>query len=138
MATDGVMKLMSIAWSRYLIRMQRYHPPLCSRQILHEKLTSLAFGENGITKARKLAGDLTVKVQKACSLITRRCNSIAGHRTWRAFQIVSLYRQLYGEIRLIQTLRANLVRHRNLYAFLSSVGIFQWERDGISDEDIEV
>ena len=138
MASEGVCMALRLAWTRYLVRTKQFS----SQNIVsREKLVGLAFGASGRQKAKLLAENVSTKVHKACSLFTRQCNVIVGQRVWRAFQIVSWYRQLYGETRLLQTLRANLLRHckcknRNLYMLLSAAGIFQWERDGVTDQEL--
>lgn len=137
MGSESVFNVFRVVWTRFIVQRNRFSPSGAAHAI-RENLANLACGEHQYElKAKRFAETLNIRVQKACSLFTRRCNVIAGQRVWRAFQIVSLYRQLYGEKRLMQTLRANLLRHRNLYTLLSAVGIFQWERDGISDKDMQ-
>jgi hypothetical protein len=136
MASESVLTVFRLAWTRFLIQTNRFATSSAGH-VTREKVANFAFGEFALEKARQFTENINTKVQKACTLFTRRCNVIAGQRVWRAFQIVSLYRQLYGEKRLLQTLRANLLRHRNLYTLLSAVGLFQWERDGISDKEME-
>ncbi|XP_070209959.1 stAR-related lipid transfer protein 7, mitochondrial-like [Littorina saxatilis] len=139
MASEGVCSALRLAWTRYLIYTHRFssqNTPVVARK----RFASLAFGASGTQKAKQLAENLSNKVQEACSLFTSRCNVIAGQRVWRAFQIAAWYQQLYGEKLLLQTLRANLLRHcknRNLYMLLSAAGIFQWERDGVADKELQ-
>lgn len=137
MANEAVCMALRLSWTRYLVQTKQFSSKCF---VSREKLLSLAFGTSGRQKAKQLAEDINTKVQKACSLFTRQCNVIAGQRVWRAFQIVAWYRQLYGETRLLQTLQANLLRHcknRNLYMLLSAAGIFQWERDGVTDQELQ-
>ena len=136
MANEGVCMALRLAWTRYLVHTKQFSS---QNIVIREKLVNLAFGASGRQTAKQLAENISTKVQKACFLFTRQCNVIAGQRVWRAFQIASWYRQLYGETRLLQTLKANLLRHcknRNLYMLLSAAGIFQWERDGVTDQEL--
>ncbi|XP_076467875.1 stAR-related lipid transfer protein 7, mitochondrial-like [Babylonia areolata] len=135
MANEGIFTAFRFAWTRH------YSHKSHISSTIREKLINLAFGTSGRHKAKQLAENVSTEVQKACSQFAKQCNVIAGQRTWRAFQIFSWYQQLYGEQRLLQTLKANLLRHcrnknKQLGALLAAAGIFQWERDGITDEEL--
>ncbi|KAL8601270.1 hypothetical protein ACOMHN_003214 [Nucella lapillus] len=134
MATERIRVACRLAFTRY-------YSQTCQNIVTKEKLINFAFGTLGRQKANRLAENVSREVQNACSQFAKQCNVIAGQRTWRGFQIFSWYQQLYGEQRLLQTLKANLLRHcrnknKQLAALLSAAGIFQWERDGVTDEEL--
>lgn len=129
-----------LAWIRFVLR----NKILSSQNSLgttgRVKLATLTFGPSGSERVKQIAENFSAHVQRACTLFAKRCNVIAGQRIWRAWQIASLYRHLYGEKLLMQTLRANLLRHcrsNKIYMLLSAVGIFHWELDGVSDEEMK-
>lgn len=142
MANEGLCSALRVIWLRFRTLSNRLvsqspvsvtNPVVCRER--------LRFGLRTPGRRFKVyAENISENVQNVYCLFTKQCNVIVGLRIWRAFQIVALYRQLYGERRLLQTIGSNVLRNcksRSLYMLLSAAGIFHWERDGVSDREIE-
>lgn len=138
MTHESICATLRLAWIRFVIHSNR----ICSQNYFGTtgRVATLTLGHCGGERVKQIAENFSTQVHKAFALFAKRCNVIAGQRIWRAWQIASLYRQLYGEKLMLQALRANLLRHcrnRQLFMLLSAAGIFHWERDGVTDEELK-
>ncbi|XP_025093866.1 stAR-related lipid transfer protein 7, mitochondrial-like [Pomacea canaliculata] len=142
MANEGLCSALRVIWLRFRTlsnRLVSQSPVSVTNPVVCRERLRFALRTPG-RRFKVYAENISENVQNVYCLFTKQCNVIVGLRIWRAFQIVALYRQLYGERRLLQTIGSNVLRNcksRSLYMLLSAAGIFHWERDGVSDREIE-
>ncbi|GFS14017.1 StAR-related lipid transfer protein 7 [Elysia marginata] len=69
--------------------------------------------------------------------MTQQCNRVAALRLRRAYQIILLYQRIYGEQLLRQKIKSGIhLGQRPLLALLSAA-FFQWEKERVTDEQLE-
>ena len=69
--------------------------------------------------------------------MSEQCSRVAAQRLRRAYQIILLYQRIYGEQLLQQKIKSGMhLRRRPLLALLSAA-FFQWEKDRVTDEQLE-
>lgn len=132
---EGICTALRVAWIRFLIQSNRLTIQPKVKYALTDKLAGPC--RNHVKQVAEL---IHARIIKPFDIFAQQCHMIAGQRIWRAFQILTLYRQLYGEKRLLQAIGSNFLcrcKGRNLYMLLSAAGLFQWERDGVSNEEME-
>lgn len=82
------------------------------------------------------------KFQTMGALFFRQCNAVAAQRLRRSFQIIAVYRRLYGDHSLrslCSELGSSLLKHckSKSLLFLCSVPLFKWEEERISDSELK-
>lgn len=99
--------------------------------------TKLLFGENSNEKLRLLINNISVKLNMLGIVLTQQCNRVASLRLRRAYQILLLYQRIYGEQLLMQKIKSQMrCKGRPLLALFSAT-IFQWEKERVSDEELQ-
>ncbi|BFZ01297.1 hypothetical protein BsWGS_04336 [Bradybaena similaris] len=118
-------------------------PGLC-RQCISHSITNFAngssrllLGQNANEKLRLLLSNISVKLNLLNVVVTQQCNRVAALRLRRAYQILLLYQRIYGEQVLMQKIKTHVrCKSRPLLALLSAT-VFQWEKERVSDEELQ-
>ncbi|CAG5134608.1 unnamed protein product [Candidula unifasciata] len=118
--------------------------PVFCRQCISHSLTNFAngssrllLGQNANQKLQLLINNISVKLNLLNVVLTQQCNRVAALRLRRAYQILLLYQRIYGEQVLMQKIKSHVrCKSRPLLALLSAT-VFQWEKERVSDEELQ-
>jgi hypothetical protein len=104
---------------------------------LTSESSKLLLGQNSNEKLRFFFSNLSLKLNLLSIVLTQQCNRVAALRLRRAYQLLLLYQRIYGEKQLMQKIKSHVrFKSRPLLAFLSAA-IFQWDKERVSDEELE-
>ena len=101
---------------------------------------SLLESENRRNILQNLKEHYNEKLAVLGEILTKQCNFVASHRLRRLHQIWNLYTHLYSETSLrhvISQLSRTLRAQKRPFSMLLGIAFFSWEKDKITDEEIE-
>lgn len=101
---------------------------------------SLLDYENRRNILQNLKDHCNEKLAVLGEILTKQCNFVASQRLRRLNQVWNLYTRLYSETSLrhvISQLSQNLRAQKRPFSMLFGIAFFSWEKDKITDEEIE-
>lgn len=102
------------------------------------------FGESR-SKITAWTESVNHKLNLLSDAFAKQCNGLAAQRVRRSNQLLEFYKQLYGDKiydKVIRRLGVAILRHckgrvNPVYMVIGGVPFFTWEKEKISDEEIE-
>ncbi|RUS88043.1 hypothetical protein EGW08_004209 [Elysia chlorotica] len=99
--------------------------------------STLLLGPNKNVKWQEFLIKLGTELNIIGIAMTQQCNRVAAQRLRRAYQIILLYQRIYGEQLLQQKIKSGVHLGRRPLLALLSAAFFQWEKERVTDEQLE-
>ena len=102
-----------------------------------QRSSTFLLGPDKNTKWQAFLAKLAVQLNIVGIAMTQQCNRVVALRLRRAYQIILLHQRIYGEQQLRQKIQSGVRLGRRPLLALLSAAFFQWEKERVTDEQLE-